>query len=188
MTRNFEFRVSPRGGQRAGRWISPAAVDLVIGAPVKINTSAQANDLGLPEVQLATGAQAPLPGLSGVAVYEYKGAEGWAGDDPFLTTWSDKDTVPRASALQVVSGDTVKVCFRNTNDVTFLNTRDYDGRTMVSEGAGATPNVDVGDYLTPGVGTDQGGYWAKTTDATKAWLVITKVDDTRSEVEARFVF
>jgi hypothetical protein len=185
--RNFEFRVSPRGGQRAGRFYVEDAT--LIGAPVKLAADADphGHELGLAKVELATGAQAPKPGVSGICVYEFKGADGWAGDDPHLTTFSDKDTVPAGAAVQVVSGDTVKVAFRNTDDVTFLNARNYEGRTMVAE-LGATPAVSVGDYLTPGVGSDAAGYWAKTTDATQAWLVVTGVDPDRGEVEARMLF
>lgn len=188
-TRNFEFRDAPEGAQRDGGWISPAAVTLVIGAPVKVNTAVVDTEFGgVLTAQLATGPQAPQPGLSGIAVYEYKGADGWAGDDPYLTTYSDKDTVPRGELFQVVSGDTVRVAFRNTNAVTFLNNRDYTARTMVAESAGATPNVDVGSYLSPGVGNDTAGYWSVTTVAANAWLVVTKVDDATGEVEARMLF
>lgn len=185
-TRNFEFRVPPRSGERAGRY--SVSAETVIGAPVVVDEAEDPNELGHLIVDLATGAQAPTSGLAGILVYEHKGAEGWAGDDPFLTTYSDKDTAPSGAAVQVVSGDTVKVCFRNTNDVTFLNTRDYTGTTMVSEAAGATPNVNVGDYLTPGAGTRTDGFWTVTTNRDNAWLVVTLVDDARGEVEARFMF
>lgn len=185
-TRNFEFRVPPRSGERSGRFV--ASAETVIGAPVKVDTAVDPDSLGLIQVDLATGAQAPVSGLCGVLVYEHKGAEGWAGDDPFLTTYSDKDTAPSGAAVQVVSGDTVKVVLRNTNDVTFLNTREYDGTTMVPEGSGSTPNVNVGQYLTPGVGTRSGGFWAVTATLANAWLVVTFVDDARGEVEARFLF
>lgn len=185
--RNFEPRVSPKGGQRAGRFYVEAAT--LIGAPVTVAADADpsSQELGLVKVELATGAQAPKPGLSGILFYEFKGADGWAGDDQFLTTYSDKDTAPAGAAVQVVSGDTVKVAFRNTDDLTVMNTRDYTGRTMVAE-LGATPAVSIGDYLTPGVGTDADGYWAKTTDATQAWLVVTGVDTDLGEVEARMMF
>lgn len=189
-TRNFEFRVPPRSGQRAGRYsIATDGTPILIGAPIKVNTAAELNDLDHPIVVAATGAQAPIPGLSGICVYEFKGSEGWAGDDPYLTTYSDKDTAPAGAAVQLVSGDTVKVCLRNTNDVLFLNTRTYEGRNMVSEGAGAaTPNLNVGDYLTPGAGNDTDGYWAVTASATNAWMVVVGVDDARGEVEARLLF
>lgn len=186
---NFTFRASPKGAQRSGRFSAPTSGDqLVIGAPVKADVSEAPGALGLQPVELATGAQAPLKGLSGVLVYEYKGSDGWAGDDANLTTESDKGTVPLGAAVQVVSGADVKVSFRNTNDVVFLESRTYTGRTMVSEGGGATPNVNVGDYLTPGTGDDTSGYWAVTTDASQAWLIVTGVDDARGEVEARLTF
>lgn len=186
-TRNFEFRVSPRGGQRSGRFVVSAAT--LIGAPVKLAAGADpsSQELGLIEVELATGAQAPVAGLSGICVYEYKGAEGYAGDDAALTTWSDKDTTPAGAAVQVVSGDTVKVAFRNTDDAVFLNTRTYQGRTMVA-GMGATPSVAIGDYLTPGTGNDTAGFWAETANVAEAWLVVTGVDTARGEVEARLMF
>jgi hypothetical protein len=189
-TRNFEFRVPPKSGQRAGRYaIASDGAEILIGAPIKVDTAAALNDLGLPIVELATGAQAPVAGLSGICVYEFKGAEGWAGDDPYLTTYSDKDKAPVGAAVQLVSGDTVKVCLRNTNTQTFLATRSYAGRTMISEGSGgATPNLNVGDYLTPGDGSDVTGYWAVTANAANAWMVVVGVDDTRGEVEARLLF
>lgn len=185
--RNFEFRVSPRSGQRSGRFYVEDAT--LIGAPVVIADDADpaSQELGLTKVELATGAQAPRPGVSGICVFEFKGADGYAGDDPFLTTYSDKDTAPAGAAVQVVSGDEVKVAFRNTDTTTYLNTREYAGRTMVDE-LGATPNVAVGDFLTPGAGTDADGYWAKTTDQAEAWLVVTGVDPVRGEVEARMLF
>jgi hypothetical protein len=187
--RNFEFRVPPRSGQRAGRYSIAADGDpILIGAPIKVDTAAALNDLGHPIVELATGAQVPVPGLTGICVYEFKNAEAFAGDDTSLTTYSDKDTAPAGAAVQLVSGDTVKVCLRNTNDTVFLNTRTYEGRNMVSEGAGATPNLNVGDYLTPGVGTDTDGYWAVTASADNAWMVVVGVDDARGEVEARLLF
>ena len=135
----------------------------------------------------ATSAQdAPKPGEGGIAVYEY-GPAAYAGDDPFLTTYSDKDTVPAGAAVQVVNGPDVKVVLRNTSDETFLNTRDYTGRVMVG-GLGATLTLAVGDYLTPGTGDDTDGYWEETSTASEAWLVITKVDNDRGEVEARLTF
>jgi hypothetical protein len=185
--RNFEFRVSPKGGQRAGRFYVAAAT--LIGAPVKITNDADpsSQELGLIEVELATGAQAPTKGLSGILAYEFKGAEGYAGDDPFLTTYSDKALAPAGAAVQVVSGDTVKVAFRNTDALTVMNTRAYAARTMVDE-LGATPAVSIGDWLTPGVGTDTDGYWAKTETESEAWLVVTGVDTDLGEVEARMLF
>lgn len=185
--RNFEFRVPPRSGERSGRYFLDEASAIPIGAPVLVDESGDEDDMGLSPVNLATGATPkPAPGMGGIAVYEHAPAA-YAGFDPLLTTYSDVDTVPAGKAVQVVSGTTVKVVFRNTEDETFLQTRDYDGRVMVA-GLGATPTVAVGDFLTPGTGDDTSGYWAETGSAANAWLVVTKVDSDRGEVEARFLF
>lgn len=186
--RNFDFRVPPVGGQRGSRYALKGGEDpLPIGAPVTVDTTAtDATGRDQLQVTLATGASAPVPGLSGIAVFEYAPAA-FAGDDPYLTTYSDKDLVPKGAAVQVVSGDTVKVVFKNTVDKTFLHTRDYKGRVMVA-GLGATPTVAVGDYLTPGTGNDTAGYWAETAVAADAWLIVTHVDSARGEVEAKMAF
>jgi hypothetical protein len=182
--KNFEFRVQPHGGQRSGRFYLDEATAVPIGAPVTVDTSGDENDLGLLPVNLETGAtNRPAPGMGGILVYEY-GPAAFAGDDPWLTTYSDKGEAPAGAAVMVVNGDAVKVVLRNTEASTFLNTRDYPGRVMVA-GLGATPTVEVGDFLTPGVGNDTDGYWAETSDADEAWLVVTKVDLDRHEVECR---
>lgn len=182
--RNFEFRKPPVHGQRSGRHFLDETVNLPIGAPVKASGAADA--LGRTPVKKATAAQAPKKGTCGIAVYEH-GPAAFAGDDPLLTTYSDKDYVPAGAAVQVVSGDAVKVVFRNTEDRTFLGTRDYAGRVIVA-GLGATPTLAVGDFLSPGVGDDDSGYWAETGTAANAWLVVTAIDNARGEVEAEFVF
>jgi len=51
-------------------------------------------------------------------------------------------------------------------------------------GVAATSTVEVGEFLTPGVGTDDDGYWAVTTDPTEAWLVVTHVDGSTGLCEA----
>lgn len=184
--RNFEFRAAPKGAQRGGRYFMTGTTNYPIGVPVKYSGAAESAQ-GLSPVVLATGSQArPHPGLGGIAVYEHAPAA-FAGYDPFLTTYSDIDFIPHGKAVQVVSGVDIKVLFRNTTARTFLNTRDYAGRVMVA-GLGATLTVAVGDYLTPGTGNDTDGYWAETATEANAWLVVTKVDNTRGEVEAKFTF
>lgn len=187
--RNFAFRTFPDGADRAGRWYlnGTAGATVPIGAPIVLDSSASDNSLGLKGCKLATGAQAPKQGLAGILVYEY-GPAGFAGDDPWLTTYADKDAVEVGKAVQMVSGTDVKVVFTNTSATTFLNTRDYAGRIMVAGAGIATPTVAVGDMLTPGTGNDTDGYWAETATASQAWLIVTKVDNVRKEVEARFTF
>lgn len=182
--RNFEFRVPPVHGQRGGRYVLPksAPADLLIGVPVKATGDVDSEKRL--EVALATGAQAPIKGQSGILVYELDPGVGLAGVDPLVTTYSDFNMAPRGRAVQVVSGDMVKVCYRNTEDRTFLATREYAGITMFDE----TPAPQPGDYLTPGVGDDSAGFWAITANAAQAWLVVEGYDDLRHEVEARFIF
>lgn len=186
--RNFEFRVPPVHGERSARHSTPTTgTPLPIGAPVRINRAADDDTFGNKPVELAPAGAAPRKGESGIAIYEHAPAA-YAGTDPFLTTYSDIDTIPLGKMVQVVFGDTVKVVLRNTEDRTFLNTREYAGKTMVA-GLGATPTVAVGDYLEPATTpNDTNGYWQETGTAANAWLVVTKVDADRGEVEARMLF
>lgn len=192
--RNFEFRVQPHQGQRAARYINPADGDaIVIGAPVAVITADQLDADERLNVQLVSTANAnvpavPVSGIHGIAIYEHA-PNAFSGDDPLLVTFSDKDTVPVGEPCYLVSGDQVKVVLRNTNDNNFFGQRTYAGRTMVDEAAGATPNVNVGDYLMPHTTpSDSNGYWTKTATLSEAWLVVTAVNDDRGEVEARFLF
>lgn len=184
--RNFDFRVPPFGAQRRGRFFLSGSTNIPIGVPVKATLAGPDTQLNTLPVALATGAQAPVQGLSGVVVYEHAPAA-YAGFDPVLTTYSDIDFVPAGKNVQVVSGKGVKVLLKNTVTKVFLGSRTYTGRTMVA-GLGATLSLQVGDLLTPGTGTDVAGYWAETAVAADAWLVVTSVDNVRGEVEAEFVF
>jgi hypothetical protein len=185
--RNFDFRVPPVHGQRGARYFLPstAPADLPLGVPVRVADGAVPVDGRLP-VALATGAQAPKKGMSGLLLFEY-GPAAFSGFDPLLTTYSDLDKAPRGQAVQVIHGDAIKVAFKNTAARVFYGVRNYAGRIMVA-GMGATPTLAPGDLLTPGTGTDAGGYWAETADPTLAWLVVESVDAARQEVEARFAF
>lgn len=184
--RNFDFRVVPQPENRKGRYVLTNGAAIPIGTPVKVADGAAPN-LGFTNAlpaQLATGAQTPKRGMTGIAVYEWIDLNQL---DPEYSTYSDRDLVPDTRLFQMVSGPGIKVVFRNTNARTFLTSRSYTGRTMVA-GMGATPTVAVGDLLTPGVGSDSNGYWAETATATNAWLVVTLVDAARGEVEAETVF
>lgn len=181
--RNFEFRVTPRQGERAGRYYLDD-VARPIGAPVIL--SGETDGLGRLGVELATGEQdKPAPGTGGVLVYEHIQ---FIGVDPAESTYSDFDTAPAGKAVQVVNGTTVKVAFKNTEDTGFLTREDYPVARVMVEGVGATTTVEVGDFLTPGTGTDADGYWETTETAAKAWLVVTDVNSTTGEVEARLNF
>lgn len=183
-TRNFEFRVSPRHGQRGVGYLGGATV-LTSGVPVVFNSD---NDgLGRNEFILATGATAiPKPGLGGILVFENID---YHGVDPLLNTYSDVDTVAPGKAIQVVSGSEVEVALINTTTDTFLNREDYPStRIMVAGVSIATPTVAAGNFLTPGTGNASAGYWAETADASEAWLIVTGVDSETGVVEARLNF
>jgi hypothetical protein len=185
-TRNFEFRVSPLGGQRGGRYVlnSGAEASLPIGVPVLADGTD--DGLGRAVVQLATGAQdAPKSGQGGVLYYQDVRYE---GVDQMLTTYSDMDSAPLGAAVQVVSGDTVKVAFTNTTASTFLNRSGYPTPRVMVAGLGATPTLEAGDFLTPGTGDGTDGYWEATATASEAWLVVTSVNSTTGVVEARLAF
>lgn len=183
--RNFEFRVPPVHGERGGRYVLGGSDALPIGAPVKVAdgaTPSAAYTDALP-VALATGAQAPKKGLCGILVYEVDPGAGLGGLDPVNSTYSDYDTAPVGKLVQVVSGSQAKVVLRNTADRTFLNSKSYAGRLMVP-----VSGLVVGDYLTPGTGSDSAGYWAENATASNAWLIVTSVNTARGEVEARLAF
>jgi hypothetical protein len=182
--RNFDFRLPPDEGHRAGRhYLDDDARP--IGVPVVVTSNV--DDLDRRGVELATGDQAkPAPGQGGILLFEqvyYKDV------DPTLVGYSDAaiSVAPAGEAVQVVNGTETKVVLANTTTNNFLNMRSYAGRTMVA-GLGATPTLVAGDKLTPGTGNDTDGYWAETPTAANAWLVITKVDNARGEVEARVNF
>lgn len=183
--RNFSFRSTPEGGNRAGRYYLDGSTNLPIGVPVVLSGEADAST-GRLGVELATGAQAkPAPGKGGVLVYEHIQH---IGLDPFLYTYSDYDTVPAGEAVQVINGDSVKVAFKNTTATSFLTRSNYPTARVMVAGLGATPTVAVGDFLTPGTGNDTAGYWAETATAANAWLVVTAVNASTGEVEARVNF
>lgn len=191
--RNFEFRNPPRDGQRPGYFETPPAVDgsgnpiapILIGQPIIVDTTQPVDSVyGLQPIKAATGEQAPVKGLCGVAIYEFKNDEAFAGFDTNLTTYSDLAFVPPSVGIQMIGGPYTEILLRNTSALTFLNNRNYAGRIMVA-GLGATPTVVVGTLLTPGVGNDTLGYWAPAVTAANAWATVVAVDTVRGEVVAR---
>lgn len=203
--RNFDFRVPPLPQHRNGRHVAPATLLsgsgagggtaagsksgaglIPIGAPVVWDLTAGQDGVLRQYVKLATIGEAPVVGQSGVLVYEY-GPAAYAGHDPFTTTYSDLDAAPLGAPVVVVSGTEAKFVLTNTVANLFLGVSSYPGRVMVN-GFGATATVAVGDYLVPGNGNDTDGYWESQSSATGAWAVITGIDTTRLEVEARMLF
>ena len=169
-SRNFEFRVPPRQGERAGRFYVDAAT--VIGAPVHVDLATPAADAdGSLLVNVTDSATSPVGDgeLKGIMVYEELFTD-YAGE-----SYSDKTTAPANARVQVVSGKTVKVAFRNTTATTMVAPANLSG-------------ITVGTYLGP----DDGGttaYWQVADGATPdAWLVVTDVDATAGTVEAQLLF
>lgn len=182
--RNFEFRIPPEAQNRPGRFVTPSTgTPIPIGAPIQVDDGADNSALDLSPVVLATAAGG-INGLRGILVYEY-GPAAFAGDDPFLTTYSDKGVAPLGAAVQMVSSREVKCVFRNTVAQTFLGTRQYPGRIMVAGVLGT--DVVKGSFLRPGPGNAT-GLWSATATEADAWLVVERVDLARGEVEARMLF
>lgn len=187
MSRNFEFRASPQGHQRGARFVLAGGADIPNGAPVTVDTAIAVDGRGLLTVKLATGAQnKPANGMGGIIVYE-GGPDEW-GSLGRQDSWSDLDTAPVGATVQVVSGDDVKVAFTNTAAGNFYVRANYPKARVMVAGAGATPTVAVGDFLTPGTGNDSAGYWVETANAAEGWLVVTGIDVNSGLVEAQFCF
>jgi hypothetical protein len=187
----YATNATPLSGTGAAGTGTTGAGLIPLGAPVIADTSAGLDSLGRQVVKLATSADpsgdVPAPPLgAGLALYEW-GPAAFAGFDPMLTTFSDLDSCPAGRAVQVVHGSHVKVVLFNTVNELFLGVRRYNQRTMVP-GIGATPTVQIGNYLIPGSGDDTDGYWTSTATATGAWMVITGIDPVRVAVEARMLF
>ena len=189
-SRNFEWRVSPRAGESAGRYVLGGDDNLPLGVPVIATTTD--DGLGRQLVRLATNAAdktKPLSGQGGILDFVSIRFDGF---DPEIVTWSDVvDTVPVGESVIVASGDTLKGAFTNTfsPDNQYLYRTGYPNARIMVAGAGIpSPTVTVGEFLTPGVGNDTDGYWEVTANAAEAWLVVTAVDNPRGLVEARVNF
>lgn len=182
--RNFYFLATPKGAQRQGRYFLDESVNRPIGVPVTLSGDEDA--VGRLGVELAVAANAsdklkPAPGTGGILVYEHIQ---FRDVDPWTVTYSDFDYAPAGAAVQVVKGPDVKVGLVNTTADTFLTRTGYPAPRVMVAGVAATSTVEVGEYLTPGVGNDDDGYWAVTTDADEAWLVVTQVDGSTGLCEA----
>lgn len=168
-SRNFGFRSFENIVRMARHRTPDSGSQLVIGSPVEVDPANEGR------LRQAGAALVPHPGC-GILLYEHIQ---YQGDDPFLTTASDKDTVPLNSYAQIVRGNGVKVWFKNTEEKTLYDGRTQAARTMVA--VGATPSV--GEYLTPaGDGTWQEG------TAANGWLWIEQADFEGGFFECRLTF
>jgi len=214
---NFDFRIPPRAEARGGRFMTPYTALagtqsagggtfafsappltfpgglLPIGCPVVFDSaggpgSEGQDSYGRQYVKLpSAGATISTEPLAGILVYNY-GPAWTTGYDPYPVSYSDLGFAPLNAPCIVVAGDPAcKILLRNTVANSFLGIQNYPGRIMVN-GLGATSTVAVGDYLIPGNGNDTDGYWESTGTEAGAWAVITRVDTTRLEVEARLLF
>lgn len=171
---------------RLGRYV--AAEQLLQWVPVQVPDDAEVDGNGQLPLELCTGATAPKVGQHGIAVFEQPDAN-MQGYDPVLTRASDMDQIPAGASLQLVHGHEVRVEYRNFPDaVSFDGQRDYPARIIVAGVSIATPTVGLFDLLTPGVGNDTAGYWAKTADEDLAWLRITDINTDLGLVQAQLLF
>lgn len=188
--RQGSFLQTPLPHDRLGRYIV-GDDPILMFAPAIVPSGAVVDVNGRLPLELATGAQAPRKTRSGIVIWESPwGADrlGGPGLDPVLTRASDVDTAPANTAAQFISGTQVRLRLNNRAEFSFDGQRTYAARTMVAGLGGATPTVEEGELLTPGVGTDADGYWAVTATAANAWLVVTAVNNDTGELDAQFLF
>lgn len=182
-----DFLQSPRPEDRLGRFVSGDDIIIPMFAPVRVIAGSHVDGNGQLPLELAAGAQAPKKGFSGIAIFENPTPD-IAGLDMTLSRSDDLDYVPIGAACQLVSAPYVRLRLINAGVVNFYGQRTYAARKMVAGLGGATPAIVEGDLLTPGVGDDTSGYWAKTSDASLAWLRVTGVYNASTELDAQFLF
>lgn len=196
--RNFQPRQTPFPEQRQSRFFAEAS-DICIGAPVVWDPTGGPDGDGRDGdgrtvMVLADGAQAPQPGLCGVAYAELEYI--WARNQySVLTSEVDVAMIPAGIAFQVWSGTNVKLWYKNTaaesvGPVGVYMENTYAARAMIAPAAlGATPTITKGSLLTPASSpSDSNGYWQKTSTASEAWLRVVEVDLDNDEVEVVLAF
>jgi len=169
---------------REGRLRSPTGSSLQLGSLVEQNPGTPA------EIREADGTSGAAIGGSGdvrsgnvgILWYEHDAQTyntpefgGAAGLLP-----QDLDTAPAARLVQVLSGKGVKIWLRNTALDTTEPGLNFPALraavVMVDNVAGLT----VGDLLG---WSDSSTFWAATTDATEAFMVVTSIDQNDTRVE-----
>jgi hypothetical protein len=191
--RNFDFRQSPDPKHRLGRFVNGATA-VPQGAPVVWDGADEDTNGRLTFELAAEGATRPATGLGGVALFEVPDNNGLLGNtgNPLITRSSDFGDVPAAVPAQVCHGDETRLAFWNTDEDDFDGMRTgvnvYAARVMVAGASGATPTVEVGEYLVPGAGDDTDGYWKVGGDIDTAWAVVTNVDSEIGHVTAQMLF
>lgn len=173
-SRNFGMR-SFENVVRKARFKTPAT-----GQPFKIGTAVVVDPDNEGRMKAVTTATAPTA-LSGLVVFEHIQFQ---GVDTTLVTNHDTpfDLVPQNRHAQIMSGKGAKVWFKNTADAVLYDGRVRSGSTMVAGLGGATPSLEVGDYLTPSADG-----WAAGT-ATNGWLQVEQVNHAAGLVECRVTF
>lgn len=179
-TRNFGMR-SFENVVRAGRFRVPQTAEATgagqVGGLFLIGTAVRLDDANPGFLTRPGDSEAPSP-LCGVVVYEHIQR---MGSDPFTTTAQDFEVVPAGQYAQVMRGPGVKVWFKNTEAKTSYDGRAREGRSLVDGLGGATPSIEVGDFLT--VNAD-GTY--KEGTAANGWFLVEQVQG--DLVECRFTF
>lgn len=180
--RRFHFLVPPLPHDRYGRCVTSGAI--VIGTPVELGSTEDAN--GQRPLTLRTTAVAPQKGKHGILVYEnpFDTAPGF---DPIQYAFGDFDTAPDAAPAQMVSGGYIRFRLKNVAAETVQGQKTYAAKKMVAGIGVATPTLAIDDFIGPGPGDDTNGYWQES-DSAHAWAIVTHVDNSTGEVDARLLF
>ena len=184
--RNFDFRQSPIPQHRLGRFRTGATA-IPNGAPVIADGALDANGRRA-FILAASGTNRPNPGQGGICVYEQPDAQ-YRGYDSDITRPSDMIDAPALTPAQMCHGTEVRLALYNTAEDDFRGMRvpPYAARVMVAGASGATPTVEVDEFIGAGVGNDTDGYWAVVAEA-DAWAIVTEVDPDLGLVVAQMLF
>src|SRR5881394_3201849 len=102
-----DFLQSPRPEDRLGRFVNGDTVNIPMFTPVHVPGGSHLDANGQLPLVRAAGAQAPVKGFSGIAIFENPTPD-IPGLDPVLAAPDDLDYVPLGRPCQLVSGDYVR--------------------------------------------------------------------------------